>query len=71
MTYNTEKKLLITDFLKNRKDEAFTIDEIVAALSPSGAGKSTYYRIISKMVKNGEIRKMFKWMVMLIIHLKV
>ena len=57
MTYNTEKKLLITDFLKNHKDEAFTIDEIVIALSPSGAGKSTYYRIISKMVKNGEIRK--------------
>ncbi len=57
MTYNTEKKLLITEFLKAHKDEAFTVDEIVSFLSPSGAGKSTYYRIISAMVKDGAIRK--------------
>ena len=57
MTYKTEKKLLIADFLKKNKDKTFTIDEIVYALSPSGAGKSTYYRIISSMVKDGAIRK--------------
>ena len=57
MTYKTEKKVLITEFLNNRCDESFSIDEIVLALSPSGAGKSTYYRIISSMVKDGVIRK--------------
>lgn len=57
MTYKTEKKLLITEFLKARPGQAFSIDEIVTALSPNGAGKSTYYRIISTMVKDGVIRK--------------
>ena len=57
MTYNTEKKNSINAFFKARPSEAFSIDEIVLALSPDGKGKSSYYRIISAMVKEGTLRR--------------
>lgn len=57
MTYNTEKRVQISEFLSKRRDEAFSVDEIMAALSTDGGGRSTYYRIISSMVKEGAVRK--------------
>lgn len=57
MTYNTEKRSDITALLKASHDRAFTVDEIARAVCPDGSARSTVYRIVSKMVKEGTLRK--------------
>ena len=57
MTYNTEKRSEITAFLKVSPNRAFSIDEIAAAVCPDGSARSTVYRIVSKMVGEGKLRK--------------
>lgn len=57
MTYNTEKRTAVISFLENNSSRAFTIDEIAERLSPDGKGKSTYYRLISKLVEEGAIKR--------------
>ena len=57
MTYNTEKRADITAFLKASPNRAFSIDEIAGAVCPDGSARSTVYRIVSKMVKEGKLRK--------------
>lgn len=57
MTYNTEKRSEITDFLARGKGKAFTVDEICHAIGADESGKSTVYRIISKLVKEGTLIK--------------
>ena len=57
MTYNTEKRAALISFLENNSDGAFTIDEIADRLSPDGSGKSTYYRLVSKLVEEGVIKR--------------
>lgn len=43
--------------MKNHSSSAFSADEITHALSPDGSGRSSYYRIISKMVDEGILRR--------------
>ncbi len=57
MIYNTEKRTAIIAFLKERHDKAFSVDEIALALSPDGHAKSTYYRLVSRLVSEGVLRK--------------
>ena len=57
MTYNTEKRASVISFLERNGGTAFTIDEIAERLSPDGSGKSTYYRLISKLVEEGVIKR--------------
>ena len=57
MTYNTEKRAAVISFLENNRSYAFTIDEIAERLSPDGSGKSTYYRLISKLVEEGAVKR--------------
>ncbi len=57
MTYKTEKRSEITALLKACPDRAFTVDEIAEAVCPDGSARSTVYRIVSKMVKEGSLRK--------------
>ena len=57
MTYNTEKRSEIVAFLKASPNRAFSIDEIAAAVCPDGSARSTVYRIVSKMVGEGKLRK--------------
>ena len=57
MKYNTEKKAGVIAFLKKNSSDAFSVDEIASALSPSGDGRSSYYRIISDMVKEGRVKR--------------
>ena len=57
MTYNTEKRSEITSFLKASPNRTFTVEEIAAAVCPDGSAKSTVYRIVSKMVGEGSLRK--------------
>lgn len=57
MTYRTEKRSDITALLKASPDRAFTVDEIARAVCPDGSARSTVYRIVSKMVCEGTLRK--------------
>ena len=57
MTYHTEKRAAVISFLEKNSSAAFTIDEIAKILSPDGSGKSTYYRLVSKLVEEGAIKR--------------
>ena len=57
MTYNTEKRAAILSFLEKNRNSAYTVDEIAATLSPDGSGKSTYYRLISRLVEEGVVKR--------------
>ena len=57
MTYKTEKRLDIIEFLSKSNGRPYTIDEICSAILSDRQGKSTVYRLISRMVDEGEIRR--------------
>ena len=57
MVYNTEKRSEITALMSRNPDRVFTIEEISLSVAPDGRGKSTVYRIISKMVNEGLVRR--------------
>ena len=57
MIYNTEKRAELIDFLKLGGGRAFSIEEICSAILKDGRGKSTVYRLISKLVDEGEVRR--------------
>jgi Fur family ferric uptake transcriptional regulator len=57
MTYNTEKRAEILSFLGSCRGEAVTIDSICNSILKDGKGKSTVYRLISKLVDEGAVRK--------------
>lgn len=57
MTYNTEKRAALISFLEENCESAFTIDEIAEKLSPDGSAKSTYYRLVSRLVEEGAIKR--------------
>ena len=57
--YNTEQKRALLDFLKKHSNEQFTIEEIACALSgcDSAPGKSTVYRLMTRLVDSGDVRR--------------
>ena len=59
--YKTEQKRLLLEFLAKNGDRSYTIDEIVdgiyADAGESSLGKSTVYRLISRFVLEGSVRK--------------
>ena len=57
MTYNTEKRAEIIDFFSNQGGQAFSAEEICSAILIDGRGKSTVYRLISKLVDQGILRR--------------
>ena len=57
MTYNTEKRTSLISFFEENGEAAYTIDEIVERLSPDGSGRSTYYRLVSKLVEEGAVKR--------------
>lgn len=57
MIYNTEKRTELLDFLKRGEGRTFSVEEICAAILKDGRGKSTVYRLISKLVDEGEVRR--------------
>lgn len=52
--YNTHQKKLLANFLKLNCDRAYTIEEISNEIP---VGKSTIYRLISKFVENGIVKR--------------
>ncbi len=57
MTYNTAARTALIDFLKKNSDRAFTIEEICVSLLKDGRGKSTVYRLASKLVASGCVKR--------------
>lgn len=57
MTYNTEKRKEICRFLSENEGQAYSAEEICKTILEDGKGKSTVYRILSKLVDEGVIRR--------------
>ena len=57
MTYNTEKRTEILDFLSQNNGQAFSAEDICSAILKDGKGKSTVYRLISKLVEEGLLKR--------------
>lgn len=57
MKYNTEKRKRITELLSAYPGRAFTSEQICAVATSDGSGKSTVYRILADMLKEGKIKK--------------
>ena len=57
MTYNTEKRNELLVFFKKSGGQALSVDEICKQILPDNQGKSTIYRIISKLVDEGILRR--------------
>lgn len=55
--YNTKQKLILADFLKSNRNRQFSIGEISEAVSGEGIGKSTVYRNMSHLLKEGAVRR--------------
>lgn len=56
MTYKTEKRKEILQFLTSVNNPA-TIEEICDAILTDGSGKSTVYRLVSRLVDEGALRR--------------
>lgn len=57
MTYNTETKESIISFLSKNEEKAFSAEEICQAVLVGGHGKSTVFRILSRLVDDGTIKR--------------
>ena len=57
MTYNTEMRARIVAYLKERGGTPTTILEICDALLEGESGKSTVYRLVAKLCREGALRK--------------
>ena len=57
MIYNTESRKKILDFLRENKERSFSAEEIFSKLSRSGAGKSTVFRQLAKLLEGSEIKR--------------
>ena len=54
--YNTEQKKILLDFLTSNSGKSYTIEEITASLG-GGIGKSTVYRLMTRLVEEKKVRK--------------
>ena len=63
--YATEQKKILMDFLRTHREESFSVEAIVEGMradNPSGTipATSTVYRLITKLVDEGEVRRFVK-----------
>lgn len=59
-TYHTNQRNCLLNFLKENKDRAFTIEEIAVALSDNSIGKSTVYRLMTKLTDENLVHRTVK-----------
>ena len=55
--YHTEKREALANFMQEHESEAFSLEELCHILCPDGKGKSTVYRLVSRFVDEGTLRK--------------
>ena len=58
MGYMTGNRERILGFLLENANSSYTLEEICAALTTDGKGKSTVYRIVSRLVAEGCVRRL-------------
>lgn len=62
--YATEQKKRLIDFLREHHEDSFTVDEIVCEMKKSCGERvpatSTVYRLITKLVEEGMVRRFVK-----------
>ncbi len=59
MSYNTEKRNLLIEFLKENSQHSYTVNELCERILPDGRAKSTLYRLVSKLCEEGYLKKLF------------
>ena len=55
--YRTEQKKLLLSYLSAHADEAFSLRELCETLGECGVGKSTVYRLVSRLTDEGAVRR--------------
>ena len=55
--YRTEKREALSDFLRSHASDAFSLEQLCDILCPDGKGRSTVYRLVSRFVDEGVVRK--------------
>ena len=59
--YATEQKKILIDFLREHRESAFSVEEIVTELQRTDGEKvpatSTVYRLITKLVEEGAVKR--------------
>ena len=58
--YKTEQKRILLDFLKANSENSYTIDEIISELDAYTIGKSTVYRLMTKLVEEKVVMRSTK-----------
>ena len=62
--YHTEQKKRLLAFLQEHEENAYTVEELVEGMKRSGCtgapGKSTVYRLMTKMVEEGTVKRFVK-----------
>lgn len=58
MSYNTEKRNAILAFFKKNPSSSYTAEELCSYILPDGKGKSTVYRLLSKLSAEGLLKKL-------------
>ena len=53
--YKTSQREILLGFLRAHPDEEFSTEEITSALHGEAIGKSTVYRLISRLCEDGEV----------------
>ncbi len=56
MSYRTEQRELLVDFLKAHADEQFTASDLTRALAHTRIGQATVYRLVKRLVEEGVVR---------------
>ncbi len=56
--YQTKQKKQLIEYFKENTHKQLSMNEIISDLCPDGTGKSTIYRLISKLTLNGTLIKM-------------
>lgn len=56
-TYQTKPRREIIALLEQNKDKQYTVDELIEAMGEAAPGKSTVYRLISKLESDGIVRR--------------
>ena len=56
--YKTKQKSKLIDFLKENKSSQLSVNDIIDGVCTDGAGKSTVYRQITKLVDDGTLLRL-------------
>ena len=56
-SYHTKQQETVLNFFKENKENQFTADEAAKLLENKNVGKSSVYRIVSKLCENGVLKR--------------